>query len=432
MRVAVFCLISFFSVLIPLLSVRAQDTLRLTKAACEAKFLSENLLLLAEKLEIPKAEALVQQARLWPNPQFTLDQVNLWATPSQTGGNEVVPPLFGNFGRNRQFGAEIEQLILTARKRGKLIAVEQVKADQSLAYFEELLRNVKLELRKHLIELQHLQLRETTYQKQLEAVRQLLTAYQRQVQEGHIPRSEYVRLKSLELEILKSMNDLEQQKNESQSAIRQWANIPADRFLIVSEDGFRIPTAALPKVNFPEVMEEAKQNRPDLRASLLDHTLALKQMDYEKARRTPDLTIKGTYDRNGNAMLNFFGLGASIDLPVFDRNQGNIRRAGIVADQAQKVSDYQTRKVENEVSLAYRNLLSAYHIASRIEEGYEDALDNMLGAYTKNFSNRNLSMLEFLDFMNAYLDNKQTILETYKSVNERLQELNYAVGRDLL
>ncbi|RME18937.1 MAG: hypothetical protein D6799_02310, partial [Bacteroidetes bacterium] len=63
----------------------AQDTLKLSREQCEAIFLKENLLLLAEKLEISKAEAIKLQASLWPNPNITLDEINLWTTQKQLG-----------------------------------------------------------------------------------------------------------------------------------------------------------------------------------------------------------------------------------------------------------------------------------------------------------------------------------------------------------
>ncbi len=412
--------------------VSAQDTLRLTKEECEASFLRENLLLIAEKLQITKAEARLQQAKLWPNPHFTLDQVNLWATQGQTGGEEAVPPLFGNFGRNQQFGAEIEQLILTARKRGKLVALEQVNIEKASRYFEDLLRNLKIEFRKNLTDLQHLQLSEKIYENQLSSVTRLLAGYRRQVEEGNIPRSEFIRLKALELEIFKNLNDLHQRKNETQKELRQWMRIDPTAFLVIQEESFlrkQEPAAALA---LQEITEEAKQNRPDLHAAALGETYALRQIDYEKAKRTPDITLKGMYDRNGNTMLNFFGFGASIDLPLFDRNQGNIRHARIEAQQARKLMEYQTENVENEVTLAYRNLISALAMASRIEEGYERSLDDLLAAYTRNFASRNMSLLEYLDFMDAYLHNKRTILDTQKSVNDRIEELNYSIGRDIL
>jgi outer membrane protein, heavy metal efflux system len=54
-------------------SVKAQDTLKISREQCEAVFLKENLLLIAEKLNISQAEAMVLQAKLWPNPSLTIE-----------------------------------------------------------------------------------------------------------------------------------------------------------------------------------------------------------------------------------------------------------------------------------------------------------------------------------------------------------------------
>ncbi len=409
-----------------------QDTLELSRQDCEAIFLRENLLLIAEKLEIPKAEAVVQQARLWPNPNFTLDQVNLWATKAQTGGQEAAPPLFGNFGRNQQFGFEVQQLIQTARKRSKLVALEQVNTDKASLGFDELLRNLKIELRKNLTNLQYLQLREEIYLNQVTSVNQLMKAYQAQADQGFIPRSEVIRLKALELEISRHISEIARQNNEAQKEIKLWLRLPPATRIRLKDTGFIKNIDSLRRYTVAEITEQARLSRPDLKAAVLEETGARRLIDYEKARRVPDLTLKGTYDRNGNTMLNFFGFGAAIDLPLFDRNQGNIRQAQIRADQTRKLTEYKSSEVENEIALAYSNLLNALELASKIDKDYETALDEMLLAHTRNFTNRNMSMLEFLDFMDAYLQNKQIILEARKSVNDHVEELNYCVGRDLL
>ena len=87
---------------------------------------------------------------------------------------------------------------------------------------------------------------------------------------------------------------------------------------------------------------------------------------------------------------------------------------------------------ENDIVLSYQNLSNAIHFLEEIEPGYEAALDELLTNYTKNFTDRTIGMLEYLDFLDAYLNNKEIILEAWKDVNEKSEELNYAVGMDLI
>ena len=65
-----------------------------------------------------------------------------------------------------------------------------------------------------------------------------------------------------------------------------------------------------------------------------------------------------------------------------------------------------------------------------IEPDYENDLDLLLDNYTKNFTAKNVSMLEYFDFMDAYLENKKIILDAQKDVNQKAEELNYSLGKD--
>lgn len=64
--------------IISITKTNANDTLTLTYNQCEAKFINENLLLMAHQFEISKAEADLIQAKLWPNPLLSIEDVNLW------------------------------------------------------------------------------------------------------------------------------------------------------------------------------------------------------------------------------------------------------------------------------------------------------------------------------------------------------------------
>lgn len=412
-------------------SLMAQDTLRLTRVESEAIFLKENLNLLAEKLEIPQAEAMVLQASLWPNPNFTLDQVNFWATDKQRGGQEVSPPFFGNVGRNLQVGIEVEQLIQTAGKRKKLMALEQVGVDKAKQYFEDLLRNLKLELRAELTNIQYLQLRKATFINQVSSVKQLTETYNRQVAAGNLPKAEFVRLKALELELLKNISDLDKDINESQKTVKQLLHIPAATFVIIDTADYwqLMNTAELPAVL--DLVDQGKQNRPDYHLANLDIDYNNKLYTYEKAQKVPDLVLKGMYDRNGSTMLNFVGFGVAMDLPFFNKNQGNIKAAKIGVEQSKIRLKSATHGLETEIVLAYQNLANALNFQNQIEASYETGLDDLLKSYTKNFTNRNISLLEYLDFLEAYLENKKIIMEAAKDISEKKEELSFAVGKDI-
>jgi len=129
-------------------------------------------------------------------------------------------------------------------------------------------------------------------------------------------------------------------------------------------------------------------------------------------------------------MLDFVGFGVSFDLPIFNRNKGNIKKAQIRIENA-KIQKQQTEvSIENEVVLAWKSLEKAIRFLDKIEPNYEQELDTILENYTQNFAKKNVSMLEYFDFMDAYLDNKKILLEARKDMNQKAEEFNYYIGRD--
>ena len=423
----------FILFLFPLFSF-SQDTLVLSREECEAIFLEKSLSLIAEKLEISQAEAMVTQAKLWPNPTLEIDEVNLWASKKQLDvfGDELQGFNGNDFGKNQQLAFSIEQVIITAGKRKKLVALESVSVDKSNEYFEDLLRNLKIEFRNLLTQLQYLQFGEAVYDNQISSLQQLTQSYQRQVEQNHVAKGEYIRLKALELEIAKDLNDLKKEKNEVVKELKLLMRLPSATNLEIAPEGFLKNTNAFENLNLNDLLARSKESRPDFKLANLEKTYYDKLYAYEKSQRTPDLAIKGGYDRGGNFMYNFFGFGITMDIPFFDRNQGNIKSALIGIEQSQIHLEHKELSLENETVLAYQNLRNAIDFLGQIEVGYEDTLDQLLTSYTKNFTERNISLLEYLDFLEAYLENKIIILEAGKEVNEKTEELNYAIGTDVI
>lgn len=423
-----------FILLVFSISAKPQDTVRLSRDQCEAVFLEENLLLMAGRLQISQAEAMALQAKLWPNPNLTIDEVNLWATQKQLSvfGDELQGLNGGNFGKNQQIGLSLEQLILTAGKRKKMVALEQLTVDKSKQYFEDLLRNLKIEFRNQLTQLQYLQLTRSIYQNQTASVRQLTEAYHKQVLQGNVPKGEYIRLKALELEIAKNINELNKAINEAQKELKLLMRLPYSSRLEIIGAGYIKNTQALDSLSIDALITEAKEFRPDFKLSQLEQSYFSKLHAYEKAQRTPDITLKGGYDRGGNFMYNFIGFGVAMDIPVFNRNQGNIRFAQIGIEHSKTLLQHTDAGIENEIALAYQNLTNAILFLNQIEVGYEATLDELLTAYSKNVINRHISLVEYLDFLDAYLENKKIILEAQKAVNKKAEELNYTVGKDVI
>jgi cobalt-zinc-cadmium efflux system outer membrane protein len=120
-----------------------------------------------------------------------------------------------------------------------------------------------------------------------------------------------------------------------------------------------------------------------------------------------------------------------MNLPFFDRNQGNIRATQINIQQSQTLIEHKQLEVRNEVIQAMQNYALAYSFNREITDEFLADLDEILESYNRNFINKNIGIVEFLDFLEAYRENRHTILEAQKNVKISFEELQYAVGREI-
>ena len=430
MKVYIIAFFALTSSIIFSLKVSAQDTLRINQKEAEALFLGNNLELIAQKLSIRQAEAGIIQAKLWPNPEFSLDEVNLWATRNQLSSGETIPPLFGSFGRNREFTAELSQLIETGGKRRKRISLESVSRDMAAEYFSELIREMKLQLRENLFELAFQQSYQTVLSNQKTAVTRLLTSFESQYKQGNVNKPELFRLRALKLELGQELVESQMQINNLQKDLTILLHTPASSYLVFETP--EVPdTETLASLALSNITATALANRPDGKISIMQQDWAKKKYEYEYAQLKPDVNLGINYDRGGNFLLNFFGFGVKFDVPVFNRNHGNILESKIGIEQSDVQAKQKTQQIETEVTAAFRDLQKSISAYQNLDPEYSGELDNVLESYTRYFAQRNVNMVEYLDFFEAYISNKRTIFTTIKQLRQSREKLVYTTGAEI-
>lgn len=422
--IAFFCCWASFAI-----SAQAQQTL--TQQEAEALFLEKNLELIAQQYNMDIADAVIVQAKLWENPSLSISQVNLWSTSSQReGGEEVIPPLFGNFGKNREFSVELSQLIQIAGQRRKLMKMEKVGKEMAIEEFEETLRALKTEVRKSILELVYLQDYQKTLSSQKTAFDRLIESYQTQASLGNVSKSELLRLQSSLLELENELFEIQIEYNELQKTLKTLLNIRADVVLEITpeEKSYKNPA----DITLQNLFQQAENARPDLKYAQLQTQYHEKSITYEKSQRAPDLELSVNYDRYGGVWKNFVGFGVSLDLPILNQNQGNIRIARYQKEQSEYLYQQQQNIAQQEVAQSFSNYTSAYDFYMKIHNNnLLTEIDNMLDVYAENLLKRNINMLEYLDFMESYKNSKQTMLSIKKNIGQQFEELQYAVGGEI-
>lgn len=424
--------ITFLSVLIFfVIQTKAQQTILLTSQEAESLFLKNNLELIARQYNVNIADAAVIQAKLWDNPSLSINQLNLWSTSSQREGvDEVIPPLFGNFGRNREFSVELSQFVQIAGQRRKLMKMEKVSKEIVVEEFEDLLRSLKTELRKTIYDVVYLQDYQKLLTSQKQVFDQLIKSYQTQVSSGNVSKSELLRLQSSLLELENELYEVQIEYYELQKTLKILLNVQADVLLeiIVDEKRYKNPA----DISLQSLLQQAENSRPDLKQSQLQTQYYEKAIIYEKSQRAPNMEFGINYDRYGGVWKNFIGFGISIDLPILNQNQGNIKIARYQKEQSEYLYLQHQNIVQQEVVQAFNNYNSIYDFFQKINDNtLLTEVDEMLNIYTDNLLRRNISMLEYIDFMESYKNSKQTMLTVEKNVGQQFEELQWVVGGEI-
>ncbi len=407
------------------------DTLHLDLPKAEKLLLENNLSLLAEQLNLDKAEAEKIQAKVWPNPTLSIEEFNPYITSYQKKHADEQASLFTeSFGRYRQVEVQLEQVFNLAGGRKKQKAIAEVSAEQAEAYLADFLLNLKTEFRKTIHDFTYHQLYYQLLNQQRSSLKTILIAYENQYEKGNVNKMELTRLRVSDMNLKDEIIDQKNTLSELQAKLIITLNLPEETNLsfdsIFRED-----------YNYQEfdaellfLQEQALLKRPDIQISDLEKEIAEKEYDYEKSQRTPELGVSVNYDRGGGIYPDYFGVGVSMDLPFFNPNKGNIKKAKINIQQQDYLHQEHLVKVKTDVRKKYERTQHFKDFFENIDAKYIENLDKTMNAYTEYFKNRNINITTYMDFLEAYIESKESIFDNQREFLNALEDLKSATGLD--
>lgn len=171
---------------------------------------------------------------------------------------------------------------------------------------------------------------------------------------------------------------------------------------------------------------KALRDRPDLQEAQLGVTAAKSQYALQKADGKRDFT--GQLNYTHLAYLNDISVFGQIQIPVFDRNQGEIARAGYGITQAQEQNKYASGQVLTDVRDAYENLHANDQIVNLYRSGYLDQAQQSLQITEYAYRRGAASLLDFLDAERSFRTTQLGYRQALASYLLALEQLREAVG----
>jgi len=171
---------------------------------------------------------------------------------------------------------------------------------------------------------------------------------------------------------------------------------------------------------------KALATRPDLRAAQQGVTAANGQYELAKANGKRDVTAQANYTHIGD--VNTVSLFGQIQIPIFDRNQGEIARTKFAINQAQETEKAASDQVLTDVADAYDGLQTNNEIVQLYRSGYLDDAQQDRDISEYAYRRGAASLLDFLDAERSYRAIQLAYRQSLAAYLLALEQLREAVG----
>jgi cobalt-zinc-cadmium efflux system outer membrane protein len=402
-------------------SVRQQTTTSdvkrvITISEAVSIFLQQNLQLVAARYDIDIADAEKLTARLRPNPEVSVDFAD-------------VPLDFSrNFIKPHTFGYGISQTFELGGKRQKRMESANADSEVARAQFQivvwQLTNEVKKKFYAVILSRALFDLAKENQKTFAEIIRRTEEVFQL----GEIAGLD---LQRLELEKFKFDTDVANSERDYELALRDLRVALGGDYQAMDIEAAGAVDYYQPYEFSPiELREKALAARPDLKAAQLSEAAANALIRLQDAQRIPDVTVgAGIEQVPGEGST--YNVGASIPIPIFNRNQGERAKALVQKMKAQN----DQRLISNQVLSDVDKALVAFGIQKRRLELYRTGVltkANDIQTLTEySLKAGESSTLELLDAIRTRRDTLSGFYQTLFDYQMALLDLELATATPL-
>jgi outer membrane protein, heavy metal efflux system len=397
-------------------SASTQGPVRITLDEAIQMALEHNHNLKAARTTIQQSEATEITANLRPNPVLTADAQFLPIFQPDKFSADYI-------NTTAQFDLGVSYLFERGRKRQHRLQAARDVTAQTRSLVADNERSLAFMTASEFVTVQ---LSEST----LELAEQDFKSFQNTVdisdaryKAGDISEGDFLKI---HLQLLQFQQDVAQARLARVQALvglRQllgYESVPADFDVAGAFDYQPV------KLKLEDLQAKALAERPDLRAARQGVTAANSQ--YQLARANGKVDVIGTfnYDHVSDANTgSFFG---SFQIPIFNRNQGEIARTHFAITQADELRLAASDQVMTDVSDAYEGVRDNDQVVVLYRSGYLDEARLSLEISEYAYKRGAASLLDFLDAERSYRLTQLAYRQALASYLTAVEQLREAVG----
>lgn len=387
--------------------------------------LQHNHNMIAGRTAIDQNLAMEVTANLRPNPSLFVDWEYLPIGSPARQNPDLYPGVStGDYLRDNTEGdIGLSYLIERGKKRERRYQAAKDVTAQTRSLVADAERGLTYQVATLFV---NVQLAESTIdlaQQDLKSFQKTVDIAEFQFNSGGISESNYL---MIQVQLLQFETDLESAqlaRAQGLSDLRQllgYESVSADYDVVDAFD--YLPMRA----NLDDLKMQALRNRPDLRAAVQGVTAANSGYLLAKADGVQDLTVQGNYSHvNG---INAATLYASIPLPFFNHNQGEIARTHSVITQMEEQQKFTSGQVLTDVQDAYESLKSNDRVVLLYRDKYREITRRSRDIADYAYHGGALALLDFLDAERSYRAAELAYRQALASYLLALEQLREAVG----
>ncbi|MDJ1497098.1 TolC family protein [Cytophagaceae bacterium DM2B3-1] len=184
---------------------------------------------------------------------------------------------------------------------------------------------------------------------------------------------------------------------------------------------FSVPIESIPiTLSFDSLLNQTLSRRTDMAVAQAGINASEVNIRLQKSLAIPQPQIGVIWNpQNSVPYLGFFG---TIDLPFFNRNQGEIQKSKIVREQAIQNQKAVTLQIQTELRAAYDN----YQVQRKNVDRFQTILnqsDKVLNTVRYAYLRGGTSIIDFLEAQRSWVDTRQLYYNTVLSYRQSYLQL---------
>ncbi len=240
---------------------------------------------------------------------------------------------------------------------------------------------------------------------------------------GDMSEGDLLKIKLQKLQFENDFFSAKLSKVQALASLRQFLGFESvpDNYDVEGELNYQVVHAGL-----DDLKALALRTRPDLQAAQKNVVAARSAESLAEANGKRDLGASFNYSHVADTNTGAFFF--NIQLPIFDRNQGEIARTRLVITQNQELASETSQQVLTDVVDAYSALRTSEQIVQLYQGGYVEEAKQSRDISEYAYKRGAASLLDYLDAERTYRSNQLAYRQALATYMTTLEQMRQAVG----